>query len=126
MYNEDRRTCVGVKDDFVVGSSCNTSDPFQHWSWENDFQLKNKMCGKCIDVVDGALQSWKKLRLSVCDHLFVGQNWKCIENLVHVTGTNLYMNFGNANQYVILFHGDGLWSQWKIFGMNANICAAKP
>ena len=120
--------CVSLKDDFVVAKSCDTNDAKQRWSWENEHQLKNENSRKCLDVNEGILENWTKLRVSICDHLSLTQKWKCSQDLVQVNGTILNMNYGNtaSGEYVILFDGTGTYSQWKIFGTTANICAAKP
>ena len=119
---------MSIKDDFVVGRSCDTNDVKQRWSWKNDHQLKNEISRKCLDVNEGKLESETKLRVSICDHLSLSQIWNCTQDLVHVSGTNLNMNHGNVgdDEYVVLFGGTGANSQWKIFGTTANICAAKP
>ena len=129
IYIPEEARCMSLnEDDFAVATACDTNDVKQRWSWENDHQLKNENSSKCLDVNEGILENWTKLRVSICDHLSLTQRWKCSQNIVRVDGTILNMNYGNAEGggYVVLYEGTGRYSQWKIFGTAANVCAAKP
>lgn len=100
-------------------------DAKQRWTWINKNQIKNQNTNKCLDV-GGEVKDWTKLRLSLCDHHIPSQRWSCDQDLVHVIGTNLNMNYGNlVGSEIVLYHGTREYSQWKIFGTSANLCEAK-
>ena len=115
---------VSVND--VIGKTCNIKDVSQLWVWINNKQLRNVKSGTCLDV-NGAVKDWTRLSVSACDHLSTSQLSSCNQDLVFVNGTNLNMNYGNFDiPRVVLFHGNGTYGQWKIFGTSAGICERKP
>ena len=123
IYSDALAKCVSVQDNYVVGKLCDSNNANQQWYRQNDFQWKNKNLNGCLDVVNGRLAHDKKLRLSICDPLLPGQNWNCTHNYVHVSGTNLNLNYGNSGKYAILSTGTGMWSEWKMLRTTANLYA---
>ena len=126
IYNLRHDICVSVNVNDIIAKSCDINDVNQRWVWTNKKQLRNVKSGTCLEV-NGDVKKLTRLRVFACNYLSPSQLWECSQDLVHVSGSNLNMNYGNEDKpHVLLYTGTGTFSQWKIFGTSTSICDRKP
>ena len=130
VYQRSMKVCMhplapSTYPSYVTASkSCDVSNITQHWIWTKNMQLLNLFTLKCLQMSDVYLRvptrrnSYPRLALDFCNASNSRQLWRCGGRRKHVfvlrsAKTKKYMNFGNTNQYVILYDVDGGWSIWS-------------
>ncbi|KAM5171818.1 uncharacterized protein ACMZJ9_004591 [Mantella aurantiaca] len=95
-----------------TASSCSADSYSQLFRWLPRGRLMSTKEGLCVGAEKQS--SNQPLRLYECDNERVF-HWACTnKTLLGVDGENLYFNFGNNREKIImLYWGTGIWSRWK-------------
>ncbi|KAM4688189.1 macrophage mannose receptor 1 isoform 2-T2 [Discoglossus pictus] len=122
IYNEDHKRCIQAQ---VAGTiytaPCKDNNDFQKFRWISSTQLINVAVRQCLGAT--AKKDMALINLFACDGASELQKWECKnETLFAIQGENLFMNFGNKQDKVILYKGSGTWSRWRVFGTTDDVC----
>lgn len=124
IYNENHRKCVKVETaSSITVAVCNPSAKEQQFRWVSEsriLSLKLKLCLGAAEIKD-----WVKVLLYECDESNILQHWQCKnETLFGLKDKDLHLNWGNHNERnMMIYKGSALWSRWKIYGTNGDLCS---
>ncbi|XP_073478508.1 uncharacterized protein [Aquarana catesbeiana] len=118
VYSESHDKCAEVRSSSsphlfeLTASECFLDSYSQFFRWLPRGRLMSTKEGLCVGVEKQRTN--QPLRLYECDNERV-LNWVCTnETLLGVKGENLFFNFGNNRERIImLYWGTGIWSRWK-------------
>ncbi|XP_053322522.1 macrophage mannose receptor 1 [Spea bombifrons] len=122
IYNEDHKKCIrALASGQISTATCNDNSDFHKFRWISEHQLINVGMKQCLGV--SAKKDTALVTLYPCDGASELQKWECRnETLFAIQGENLYLNYGNTQDKVILYKGSGAWSRWKVYGTTDDIC----
>ncbi|XP_044280977.1 macrophage mannose receptor 1-like isoform X3 [Varanus komodoensis] len=124
IYNQDHKLCVEAQtSNYVTSSPCNYKNVAQKFRWISEHQLISVSLKLCLGV--STKVSWTPVTLYPCDTTSALQQWECRnDTLFAIQGTDLYFNYGNRNEKrIMLYHGSGAWSRWKVYGTKDDLCS---
>ncbi|KAG8443229.1 hypothetical protein GDO86_011872 [Hymenochirus boettgeri] len=122
IYNEDHKVCLQAETlGNVVTAVCKENNDFQKFRWISLHQLINVGLKRCLGA--SAKKDMAVITLYQCDGTSELQKWECKnDTLFGIQGESLYMNYGKAQNKVILYKGSGTWSRWKVYGTTDDLC----
>ncbi|XP_067869491.1 macrophage mannose receptor 1 [Heterodontus francisci] len=124
IYNEDHKRCVEAKSEqSVVTNVCNTVAESQKFRWVSGQRLMNIKFKLCLGVPSKV--NWVPVTLYPCNETSDLQSWSCRnDTLLSIRGADLYFNYGNKKEKnIMLYHGSGWWSRWKVYGTTNDLCS---
>ncbi|XP_069770759.1 macrophage mannose receptor 1 [Narcine bancroftii] len=124
IYNERHRKCVDAKSEQYVGiSECDVTAKSQQFRWVSGQRLMSIKFTLCLGV--SSKVNWVPIILYQCNDSSNLQSWTCRnDTLLSIEGADFYFNYGNRNEKnIMLFHGSGFWSRWKVYGTKNDICS---
>lgn len=126
IYNADHDKCITVDGSSVTATSCDPAFQKQMWHWTPYGQLQNNGSKECLTSPDQP-QDWAQVKLMSCNPDNSNQKWSCAGNFLRLNNSVLNLNFGNiqGGDRVVLFRGTGVWSEWKVFGEEENVCVKR-
>ncbi|XP_053119453.1 macrophage mannose receptor 1 isoform X2 [Hemicordylus capensis] len=124
IYNEDHRRCVTVRPpNYATTAPCSPNDEAQKFRWVSSHQLMSVSQKSCFGV--SLKKTWTPISLYPCDSTSELQKWECRnDTLFAIQGIDLFFNYGNKNEpSIMLYHGSGTWSRWKVYGTSDDLCS---
>ncbi|XDV49522.1 hypothetical protein PO909_018756 [Leuciscus waleckii] len=123
IYNKAHNKCVyAVSATVVLTEACNASFTAQHFQWISSSQIISLAFSLCLGAEK--IEDRSKVILLPCNESNPRQTWECNdETLFGLKGYPLHLNYRNDEQNVMLFTGTGVWSRWRIFGTDGNLCS---
>ncbi|XP_078519695.1 macrophage mannose receptor 1-like [Lissotriton helveticus] len=123
IYNEEHKRCAqSFENTSVTVAICNQKSQSQQFRWISENQLINMESKLCLGVT--SKKDMALVALFPCDSKNDLQKWQCKnETFFSIQGENLYFNYGNKQDRIILFKGAGGWSKWKMYGTSDDLCS---
>ncbi|KAM8967854.1 macrophage mannose receptor 1 isoform 2-T2 [Pelodytes ibericus] len=123
IYNDDHKKCIKAQNSGPVAvAQCNENSDLLKFRWISENQLINVGLKQCLGA--SAKKDMAQITLFPCDGASELQKWECKnDTLFAIQGENLYLNYGNMQQKVILYKGSGGWSRWKVYGTADELCS---
>ncbi|CAH2282335.1 macrophage mannose receptor 1-like isoform X2 [Pelobates cultripes] len=122
IYNADHKKCIQADSNGQISMTmCNEKKDFQKFRWISQHQLINVGAKQCL--ASASKTSTAVVSLFTCDGESGFQKWECTnETLFAIQGESLHLNYGNTQEKVVLWHGTGGWSRWKVYGTSDDLC----
>uniref|UniRef100_A0A8D0GKN6 C-type lectin domain-containing protein n=1 Tax=Sphenodon punctatus TaxID=8508 RepID=A0A8D0GKN6_SPHPU len=123
IHNEDHNRCVEVESSSsVVTSICNLDNEAQKFQWVSDRNLLSVSLKLCLGV--SSKTNSALVALYPCNETSELQQWDCRnETFFAIHDEDLYFNYGNKQNKVMLFSGSAGWSRWKVYGTTDDLCS---
>uniref|UniRef100_A0A803SZJ7 Mannose receptor C-type 1 n=1 Tax=Anolis carolinensis TaxID=28377 RepID=A0A803SZJ7_ANOCA len=124
IYNQDHKVCVNaLSSSYVTTDTCNHENEGQIFRWISSHQLMSISLKLCLGV--SSKVDWTPVTLYPCDTDSSLQKWECRnDTLFAIQGADLFFNYGNKNEKrIMLYKGSGLWSRWKVYGTQDDLCS---
>ncbi|XP_069504438.1 macrophage mannose receptor 1-like [Ambystoma mexicanum] len=123
MYNEEHKRCAqSFLNASVTVGVCNPKSESQRFRWISERQLINMESMQCLGVT--SKKDMALVALFPCDSKNELQKWECKnETLFSIQGENLYFNYGNKQDRVVIYKGAGAWSKWQVYGTTNDLCS---
>ncbi|KAM4705171.1 macrophage mannose receptor 1 [Rhinophrynus dorsalis] len=123
IYNEDHKRCLQAQNTgTVITAACKDSSEAQKFRWISLHQIINVALKQCLGAT--AKKDMAIITMYPCDGASELQKWECKnETLFGIQGENLHLNYGNAQDKVLLYKGSGSWSRWKVYGTTDDLCS---
>ncbi|XP_059828140.1 macrophage mannose receptor 1 [Hypanus sabinus] len=124
IYNQDHQRCVDAKSEQAVETSiCDATVESQQFRWVSGQRLMSVKYTLCLGVPRKV--NWVPVTLFQCNDSSNLQSWICRnDTLLSIQDADLYFNYGNKNEKnIMLYKGSGLWSRWKVYDTNKDLCS---
>ncbi|KAM9712648.1 macrophage mannose receptor 1 isoform 1-T1 [Menidia menidia] len=124
IFNLDHNKCVKVeKATSVTLSPCNPRSKEQQFRWASESRLLSLSLKLCLGATE--IKDWVKVALFECDESSQLQHWQCKnETLFGLKDRDLHLNWGNhGERSVMIYKGSGVWSRWRMFGTQGDLCS---
>ncbi|XP_068437743.1 macrophage mannose receptor 1 [Clinocottus analis] len=124
IFNENHNKCIRVESaTSMTVAACNPHAKEQQFRWASESRLLSLSLKLCLGATE--IKDWVKVLLFECDESSDLQHWQCKnETLFGLKNQDLHLNWGNKNERnIMIYKGSGLWSRWRIFGTNGDLCS---
>lgn len=124
IFNQDHNKCIKAESaTSVTLAQCDPRAKGQQFRWASESRLLSLSLKLCLGAAE--IKDWVKVLLFECDESSVLQHWQCRnETLFGLKDQDLHLNWGNFNEKnVMVYKGSGLWSRWRIFGSQGDLCS---
>ncbi|KAM4534133.1 macrophage mannose receptor 1-like isoform 1-T3 [Odontesthes bonariensis] len=124
IFNQDHSKCVKVeKATSVTLAPCNPRAKEQQFRWASESRLLSLSLKLCLAATE--IKDWVKVVLFECDENNILQHWQCKnETLFGLKDQDLHLNWGNRQETnVMIYKGSGVWSRWRLFGTQNDLCS---
>ncbi|KAM4543684.1 macrophage mannose receptor 1 [Fundulus diaphanus] len=124
IYNQDHNNCIKVESaSSVTLAPCNPHAKDQQFRWASEARLLSLSLKLCLGATE--IKNWVKVLLFECDESSELQHWQCKnETLFGLKDQDLHLNWGNFNERnVMIYKGSGVWSHWRMFGTQSDLCS---
>lgn len=124
IYNKDHNKCVRAESaTSLTVARCDPKDGEQQFRWASSSRLLSVSLHLCVGTSE--IGDFEKVLLFPCDEKSKLQQWECKnETLFGLLGESLYFNWGNRQERnIVVFKGFGLWSRWRIYGSEGDLCS---
>ncbi|XP_034026660.1 macrophage mannose receptor 1-like [Thalassophryne amazonica] len=124
IFNQDHNKCVKVESaTSLTLAPCNPHAKEQQFRWASESRLLSLSLKLCVGATE--IKDWVKVLLFECNETSELQHWQCKnETLFGLKDKDLHFNWGNHNERnIMVYTGSGLWSRWKIFGTQNDLCS---
>lgn len=124
IFNENHNKCIKVETaTSITVARCDPHAKEQQFRWASEsrvLSIKLKLCLGAAEIKD-----WVKVLLFECDENNKLQHWQCKnETLFGLKDQDLHLNWGNFNERnIMIYKGSGLWSRWRMFGTQGDLCS---
>ncbi|KAM7369802.1 hypothetical protein PAMP_011093 [Pampus punctatissimus] len=124
IYNENHNKCVKVENaNSITVARCDPHAKDQQFRWASQSRLLSLSLKLCLGATE--IKDWVKVLLFDCNEQSELQHWQCKnDTLFGLKDQDLYFNWGNNNERnIMIYQGSGLWSRWRIYGTQNDICS---
>ncbi|XP_070709201.1 macrophage mannose receptor 1 [Pempheris klunzingeri] len=124
IYNENHNKCIQVESaTSITVAQCNPHAKEQQFRWASESRVLSLSLKLCLAATE--IKDWVKVVLFECDEKSNLQHWQCKnETLFGLIDQDLHLNWGNRNERnIMIYKGSGLWSRWRIFGTQGDLCS---
>ncbi|XP_072234626.1 macrophage mannose receptor 1 [Leuresthes tenuis] len=124
IFNQDHSKCIKVeKATSVTLAPCNPHAKEQQFRWASESRLLSLSLKLCLAATE--IKDWVKVVLFECDENNILQHWQCKnETLFGLKDQDLHLNWGNRQERsVMIYKGSGVWSRWRLFGTQNDLCS---
>uniref|UniRef100_A0A7N8YK80 Mannose receptor C-type 1 n=1 Tax=Mastacembelus armatus TaxID=205130 RepID=A0A7N8YK80_9TELE len=124
IFNENHNKCIRViSPTSITVGACDPHSKEQQFRWASQSRLLSLSLKLCLGATE--IKDWVKVLLFECDENNNLQHWQCKnETLFGLKDQDLHLNWGNRNENsVMIYKGSGLWSRWRIFGTQSDLCS---
>ncbi|XP_056290315.1 macrophage mannose receptor 1-like [Pseudoliparis swirei] len=124
IFNENHNKCMKVESaTSVTVARCDPHAKEQQFRWASESRVLSLSLKLCLGATE--IKDWVKVLLFECDENSDLQHWQCKnETLFGLKDQDLHLNWGNHNERSIMIEkGSGLWSRWRIFGTEDDLCS---
>ncbi|XP_077347035.1 macrophage mannose receptor 1-like [Lithobates pipiens] len=122
IYNANHEKCLQAENNIIKVADCLPDNDAQKFRWISKLHLINVEVKRCL----GAYGKTEKsvVGLLQCSNVNVLQRWECKnDTLFGIQGEDFYLNYGKANEKVVILKALEGRSQWTIYGTPDNLCA---
>ncbi|KAM7390313.1 hypothetical protein PAMA_008472 [Pampus argenteus] len=124
IYNENHNKCVKVENaNSITLASCDPHAKAQQFRWASQSRLLSMSLKLCLGATE--IKDWVKVLLFDCNEKSELQHWQCKnDTLFGLKDQDLHFNWGNNNERnIMIYKGSGVWSRWRIYGTQNDICS---
>ncbi|XP_037550261.1 macrophage mannose receptor 1 [Nematolebias whitei] len=124
IFNQDHNKCIKVESaTSVTLDRCDPHAKGQQFRWASESRLLSLSLKLCLGAAE--IKDWVKVLLFECDESSVLQHWQCRnETLFGLKDQDLHLNWGNFKERnIMIYKGSGIWSRWRIFGSQGDLCS---
>ncbi|XP_022067987.1 macrophage mannose receptor 1 [Acanthochromis polyacanthus] len=124
IFNQDHNMCIKVESaTSVTLSVCDPHAKQQQFRWASESRILSLSLKLCLGATE--IKDWVKVVLFECDESSQVQHWQCKnETLFGLKDQDLHLNWGNHKERnVMIYKGSGVWSRWRIFGTQGDLCS---
>ncbi|XP_054607456.2 macrophage mannose receptor 1 [Nothobranchius furzeri] len=124
IFNQDHNKCIKAEGaTSVTLDQCDPHAKEQQFRWASESRLLSLSLKLCLGAAE--IKDWVKVLLFECNESSVLQHWQCKnETLFGLKDQDLHLNYGNRKEKnVMIYKGSGVWSRWRIFGSQGDLCS---
>uniref|UniRef100_A0AAQ4QFA2 Mannose receptor C-type 1 n=1 Tax=Gasterosteus aculeatus aculeatus TaxID=481459 RepID=A0AAQ4QFA2_GASAC len=124
IFNENHNKCMKVESaTSMTVAPCDPHAKNQQFRWASESRILSLSLKLCMGATQ--IKDWVKVLLFECDESSNLQHWQCKnETLFGLKDQDLHLNWGNKNERnIMIYKGSGLWSRWRIFGTQEDLCS---